>query len=252
MRSFKSEEEREQWLKSVEERREQYLERKRQWFRDDCANVLHALYQENLSYDDAMYLLASSIVKGADRAADLKVELRHSLNRIKESKKEASEKLKEAVYRVREAEAAIKVFTGEATAYKDLSFDARMHALETGKYIPGYFRIFAASVEDPYRSADAFLRQKESVIAATSKENAVETAKRGAAAKLAADPKQAAKAKIKVRWAEWQDGRLPSGVTYRTNADFARQMAAEFPVITDPNTISGWATAWSKYRKNPR
>lgn len=71
-------------------------------------------------------------------------------------------------------------------------------------------------------------------------------AKKGAAARLATDPKQAAKAEIKLLWSQWQDGRA----SFKSGAAFAFHAVNQFPDIESVKVVERWATAWLKEKRN--
>lgn len=64
----------------------------------------------------------------------------------------------------------------------------------------------------------------------------------GANAKLAADPKQKAKALIRECWDDWQK----DPVRYKSKAAFARDMRDKFPNLESQPVIEGWCRLWER------
>lgn len=73
--------------------------------------------------------------------------------------------------------------------------------------------------------------------------------KRGAATKLARDPKQAAKAKALELWKERQAGKHPE---LRTVEQFAAEVMLRWPVLQSSKVICGWSTEWTRAVKEGR
>jgi len=67
-------------------------------------------------------------------------------------------------------------------------------------------------------------------------------ARRGAKAKLANDPKQAAKSIVKECWGEWQ--RKPS--SYKGKSAFAKDMMTKFEALDNQAVITRWCGQWEK------
>lgn len=65
---------------------------------------------------------------------------------------------------------------------------------------------------------------------------------RGAKAKLARDPKQAAKAQALKLWQDWKAGRT----RYKSGAAFARFVTETLSAIESEKTVERWVTAWRK------
>lgn len=65
--------------------------------------------------------------------------------------------------------------------------------------------------------------------------------KRGAAIKLARDPKQAAKVNVFKMWQDWQEGRT----IYKSAAAFARHIVNTQP-IESTKTVERWTKQWQK------
>lgn len=65
-------------------------------------------------------------------------------------------------------------------------------------------------------------------------------------AKLARDPKQAAKAEAFKLWQARRAGKHP---TLRTNEQFATECQSRWPVLTSAKNILGWCTQWNKDAK---
>lgn len=74
-----------------------------------------------------------------------------------------------------------------------------------------------------------------------------EQAAKGAAAKLAADPKQTAKNEAHIFWIEWQAARHPK---LRTVEQFAGKVMRRWPVLQSTKVICGWSAEWSKETRN--
>jgi len=66
--------------------------------------------------------------------------------------------------------------------------------------------------------------------------------KKGASAKYANDPKQAAKEIVKQQWKTWQSN--PDD--YKDKTDFARDMQAQFPILKSIVTITRWCVGWER------
>lgn len=82
----------------------------------------------------------------------------------------------------------------------------------------------------------------------TAPQNALrENAKRGAAAKLANDPRQKDKPKVKEMWEEWDLGK----VKYKSGAAFSRHVVANTS-LQNEKTVERWVTAWRKEKKDSR
>jgi tRNA A37 threonylcarbamoyladenosine dehydratase len=77
----------------------------------------------------------------------------------------------------------------------------------------------------------------------------------GARAKLAKDPKQAAKVEVKKHWENWKTGRLPKNI--KTTEQFAMDCMRQWPALTSAKVICAWSATWNKearaklQRKNP-
>lgn len=69
-----------------------------------------------------------------------------------------------------------------------------------------------------------------------------EIARAGVAAKLARDPKQAAKATVKECWEAWQE----EPDRYKSKAAFARDMLNKFEHLESQPVIEGWCRAWER------
>lgn len=67
--------------------------------------------------------------------------------------------------------------------------------------------------------------------------------KKGAANKLAKDPKQAAKAGALELWKERNAGKHPK---LRRVQDFATEVMRRWPALTNAKTIEGWSAQWTK------
>lgn len=73
-------------------------------------------------------------------------------------------------------------------------------------------------------------------------------AKRGASAKLANDPKQLAKRRVRELWEEWQTGaRLHSGA-----AAFARFVVGEIEAIQSTQVVERWCRTWTKEKRTEK
>lgn len=86
--------------------------------------------------------------------------------------------------------------------------------------------------------------QREQVII---KQTRSETAKIGAQAKLAKDPKQKAKALVRECWDAWQ--RKPS--SYKSNSAFALGMLDKYESLKNQAVIAGWCSKWSRENNHP-
>jgi hypothetical protein len=73
--------------------------------------------------------------------------------------------------------------------------------------------------------------------------------KKGAARKLAKDPKQAAKKEATKLWQERYDGKHPK---LGTNEQFATECMRRWPVLKSAKVILGWCTKWTKAAKSQR
>lgn len=85
---------------------------------------------------------------------------------------------------------------------------------------------------------EQFLDQSEPLV-----EEALKTRndrKRGAAARLSNDPKQAAKKEAFKAWKDWQAGR----VIHKSQASFARFIVDTFPTLENPKSVERWAKEW--------
>lgn len=69
--------------------------------------------------------------------------------------------------------------------------------------------------------------------------------KRGAAAKLANDPKQKAKVKAFELWQDWQTGKA----LHKSGAAFARHVMNKLPDLENQKTIERWVTHWRREAK---
>lgn len=69
-----------------------------------------------------------------------------------------------------------------------------------------------------------------------------DVARKAAAAKLANDPKQAAKAEARKLWADWQTGKT----IHRSAAAFARFVVKTLPVIESEEAVKRWEREWRK------
>lgn len=65
-----------------------------------------------------------------------------------------------------------------------------------------------------------------------------------AMARLAKDPKQAAKAEAFDRWKDWQGGKT----LHKSGAAFHRYVCGQFPVITSTKTVERWCREWLRAR----
>ena len=66
--------------------------------------------------------------------------------------------------------------------------------------------------------------------------------KKGVAAKLANDPKQAAKADVKHCWETWQNN--PD--EYESKEEFAGYMKERFPILKSIRKITDWCRKWER------
>ncbi len=73
-------------------------------------------------------------------------------------------------------------------------------------------------------------------------------AKKGAEAKKANSPQQAAKLKVHRQWLDWQEGRC----IYPSAARFASAMVTLHPALKNTKVIERWATQWLKDLKERR
>lgn len=96
----------------------------------------------------------------------------------------------------------------------------------------------AADIEDHSDHAHAQLKQQKNARV------------RGAKAKLAKDPKQAAKAQVKKHWEKWKSGALPKRI--RTTEQFAIECMRLWPELTSVKVICGWSATWNKEAKSKR
>jgi len=64
---------------------------------------------------------------------------------------------------------------------------------------------------------------------------------RGAAVKLAKDPKQAARAHAFTLWKDWQAGKT----LHKSGAAFHRYVLEKCPSIVDTKTVARWCKAWA-------
>jgi len=111
-----------------------------------------------------------------------------------------------------------------------------------------------ADVADAYvgvsREKDEAQRERleaaEEMIRLQPKVMRVKQARRGAAAKLARDPKQVAKAEAFKLWKERHAGKHPK---LRANEQFAAECMRRWPVLTSSKVILGWCTEWNKQAK---
>jgi hypothetical protein len=62
-----------------------------------------------------------------------------------------------------------------------------------------------------------------------------------AGAKLARDPKQAAKANAFSLWQDWQTG----NTLHKSGAAFARFVCSKYPVLENPTTVERWSRKWA-------
>jgi len=90
------------------------------------------------------------------------------------------------------------------------------------------FDDLASSIPEIVREARA--RQRE------------ETAKSGAAAKLANDPRRAEKQFIRDCWQDWRDGKTE----YKSKAAFARDMIQKCEHLTSIKKVEDWCREWEK------
>lgn len=77
-------------------------------------------------------------------------------------------------------------------------------------------------------------------IEAVAKEARISVAMLGVRAKLERDPKQAAKAKAKELWRDWQAGRT----LHKCQAAFARYVVQCLPVIESTESVNRWVREW--------
>ncbi|MET4570619.1 hypothetical protein [Rhodanobacter soli] len=69
-----------------------------------------------------------------------------------------------------------------------------------------------------------------------------------AGAKLARDPKQAAKAEAFKLWSDWQAGKT----LHKSGAAFARFVCDKYPVLESPTTVERWARKWAVEKSKNR
>jgi hypothetical protein len=74
-------------------------------------------------------------------------------------------------------------------------------------------------------------------------------ARKGAAAKNANDPKQAAKAAARELWQQWKLGSLPK---IRTTEQYAVEVMRRWPVLKSAKNICEWSAAWNKEAADKR
>lgn len=79
----------------------------------------------------------------------------------------------------------------------------------------------------------------------TTRETLKKNAAKGAAVKLAQDPKQQAKDRIKKLWEAWQAGRE----LHKSGAAFCRHAVKVEPKIESVETVARWTVQWRKERK---
>lgn len=70
----------------------------------------------------------------------------------------------------------------------------------------------------------------------------IRRARKAVAARLAKDPRQGEKERIKKCWLEWRD----NPAYYKSKADFARQMLTECEHLTSTKKIEDWCREWEK------
>lgn len=96
---------------------------------------------------------------------------------------------------------------------------------------------FEAAVNEVHLELKFAMREEE-----VAKQSRVDTATKGAKAKLAIDPKQKDKALVKECWDEWQ--KQPN--RYKGKAAFARDMREKYPSLDSQPVIEGWCRKWER------
>jgi len=71
----------------------------------------------------------------------------------------------------------------------------------------------------------------------------------GGAAKAANDPKQRAKAAVKVFWQERREGKHPK---LRSQEKFANECLDRWPILTSQKVILRWCAQWNREAKKAR
>lgn len=89
------------------------------------------------------------------------------------------------------------------------------------------------------RALTQAIAQKQAIDAAP-REARKAVAKKAAQAKLANDTKQAAKAKAKELWRDWQAGRT----LHKSGAAFSRYVVQSLPAIESTESVSRWMRQW--------
>jgi hypothetical protein len=131
-----------------------------------------------------------------------------------------------------------------ATDHKQL---AAASALALGSYVHLRNDIERyMALDDEARAARSAERAaRERMFALLPQHTRRELALKGARAKLAADPKQAAKAEAFKLWQDWQAGKT----RHKSGAAFARHVVKAIRVIENTKTVERWVTQWSKHAK---
>lgn len=75
-----------------------------------------------------------------------------------------------------------------------------------------------------------------------------DVARNAASAKLAKDPKQAAKREVRKLWDDWQSGRT----LHKSAAAFARHVVDSTPAIESEESVKRWEREWRKEAKSKR
>jgi hypothetical protein len=73
-----------------------------------------------------------------------------------------------------------------------------------------------------------------------------EQARAGATAKIARDPKQAAKSAAFKLWQDWQTGKT----LHKSSAAFHRHVLDKLPVITSTKTVERWCKEWREENRD--
>lgn len=131
-----------------------------------------------------------------------------------------------------------------ATDHKQLSAAA---ALALGSYVHLRNDIdrYMAVNDEACAARSAERAARERMFALLPQHTRRELALKGARAKLATDPKQAAKAEAFKLWQDWQVGKT----RYKSGAAFARHVVETFRAIESTKAVERWVTQWRKDAK---
>jgi hypothetical protein len=171
-----------------------------------------------LAYDENGRSFVCSVCLARNLAQDSTEELYRLLRHVRRDM--------ESQIRRSDTPMAVKVRKAAGLRNRMERIDSAINSLLSALYT------VAAEIED--HSDHAHYELKQQKIARIS----------GARAKLAKDPKQAAKVEVKKHWEKWKTGRLSKNI--KTTEQFAMDCMRQWPTLTSAKVICGWSAAWNK------